>query len=134
MKPKLKPPGIERLKLKCDILLSTSAFNINLRRYIKGMTYCGETSGASNLTIKNVPYHADVKKFGEALCNARAVDNGARDPGVSGEAGEGREAGGLLRKSIPIDVEFLPPPPRVWMSIHPEGESYADLGLSACSQ
>jgi hypothetical protein len=41
--------------------------------------------------IKNVPYHADVKKFGEALCNARAVDNGAKDPGVSGEAGEGRE-------------------------------------------
>ena len=34
---------------------------------IKGMTYCGATSGASNLTMKNVPYHEDVKKFGEAL-------------------------------------------------------------------
>ena len=33
MKPKLKPPGTERLKLKCDILLSTSAFKFNLRRY-----------------------------------------------------------------------------------------------------
>ena len=33
MKPKLKPPGTKRLKLKCDILLSTSAFNFNLRRY-----------------------------------------------------------------------------------------------------
>ena len=32
-KPKLKPPGAKRLKLKCDILLSTSAFNFNLRRY-----------------------------------------------------------------------------------------------------
>ena len=30
---------------------------------IKGMTYCGATSGASNLTMKNVPYHDDVKKF-----------------------------------------------------------------------
>ena len=33
MKPKLKPPGTKRLKLKCDILLSTSAFEFNLRRY-----------------------------------------------------------------------------------------------------
>jgi len=38
---------------------------------IKGMTYCGATSGASNLTMKNVPYHEDVKKFGESLCTAR---------------------------------------------------------------
>ena len=33
MKPKLKPPGNKRLKLKCDLLLSTSAFKFNLRRY-----------------------------------------------------------------------------------------------------
>jgi hypothetical protein len=33
MKPKLKPPGTKRLKLTCDILLSTSAFKFNLRRY-----------------------------------------------------------------------------------------------------
>ena len=32
-KPKLKPPGTKRLKLKRDILLSTSAFKFNLRRY-----------------------------------------------------------------------------------------------------
>jgi hypothetical protein len=32
MKPKSKPPGTKRLKLKCDILLSTSAFKISLRR------------------------------------------------------------------------------------------------------
>jgi hypothetical protein len=35
MKPKLKPPGTIRLKLQCDMLLSTSAFKFNLRRYIK---------------------------------------------------------------------------------------------------
>ena len=29
----MKPPGTKRLKLKRGILLSTSAFNINLRRY-----------------------------------------------------------------------------------------------------
>ena len=33
MKPQLKPPGTQRLKLNCDILLSTSAFKFNLRRY-----------------------------------------------------------------------------------------------------
>ena len=35
-KPKLKPPGTERSKLNCDVLLSTSAFKINLRRYTTG--------------------------------------------------------------------------------------------------
>jgi len=34
VKPKLKPPGFTRLRLKCDMLLSTSAFKGNLRRYI----------------------------------------------------------------------------------------------------
>jgi len=31
--PKLKPPGTKRLKENCDVLLSTSAFIFNLRRY-----------------------------------------------------------------------------------------------------
>ena len=38
MKPKLQPPGIERLKRKCDLLLSTSAFPFNLRRYTKALS------------------------------------------------------------------------------------------------
>ena len=37
MKPTLKAPGIKRLKLKCDTLLSNFAFNFNLRRYIEGL-------------------------------------------------------------------------------------------------
>ena len=36
MKPKLKPPGTERLKLTCDKLLSTYAFRFSLRRYTVG--------------------------------------------------------------------------------------------------
>jgi hypothetical protein len=36
MKPKLKPPGTERLKLNYDTLLSTSAFKFNSRRHSKG--------------------------------------------------------------------------------------------------
>ena len=35
IKPKSKPPGTGRLQLKRDILLSTSAFNFKLRRYIQ---------------------------------------------------------------------------------------------------
>mmetsp|Transcript_9613 Transcript_9613/g.24662 ORF Transcript_9613/g.24662 Transcript_9613/m.24662 type:complete len:643 (+) Transcript_9613:156-2084(+) len=35
---------------------------------IKGVTYCG-TSDASSLTMKNVPYHEEVKSFGEKLCS-----------------------------------------------------------------
>ena len=33
MNPKLKPPGTERMKLKCYQLLSTSAFKLNLCHY-----------------------------------------------------------------------------------------------------
>ena len=33
IKPNLKPPGTERLKLKCDVLLSTFALKFNLCRY-----------------------------------------------------------------------------------------------------
>jgi len=36
VQPKLKPPGTNLLKLKCDIMLSTSAFKFNVRRYSEG--------------------------------------------------------------------------------------------------
>ena len=35
MKPKLKPPGTKRSKLKCDILLSIYALEFILRRYTR---------------------------------------------------------------------------------------------------
>jgi len=37
MKPTLTAPGVKRLKLKYDELLSNFAFNSNLRRYSKGI-------------------------------------------------------------------------------------------------
>ena len=43
IKSKLKAPGTERLKLKCDMLLSTPAFSSNLRRYTAEMEL--DTSG-----------------------------------------------------------------------------------------
>ena len=33
IKAKLKPPGTKRSRLNCDVLLSISAFKVNLRRY-----------------------------------------------------------------------------------------------------
>jgi hypothetical protein len=36
IKPKLKPPGTERLKLKCDDPLSNFGFKFNLRCYTSG--------------------------------------------------------------------------------------------------
>ncbi len=35
IKPTLKPPGVNHLKLESVILLSTVAFNFNLRRYVE---------------------------------------------------------------------------------------------------
>ncbi|KAG2501511.1 hypothetical protein HYH03_000018 [Edaphochlamys debaryana] len=42
---------------------------------IKGVTYCG-SGGASSLTMANVPYHADVVAFGQAICEARGGEYG----------------------------------------------------------
>ena len=44
------------------------------------------------------------------------------------------QAGGVLRTGHSTDVESPPSPPRVCMSIHPEGKSCSHLGSSACSQ
>jgi imidazoleglycerol phosphate dehydratase HisB len=40
MKPKLKLPGNQKLKLRCDISLSVSAFKSNLHRYTKAFGRC----------------------------------------------------------------------------------------------
>lgn len=47
---------------------------------IKGVTYCGD-GAASTLTMANVPYHADVVAFGQAICEARG--GGAGGGGVA---------------------------------------------------
>ena len=55
IKPKLKPPGTNCLDLNRDILLSTSAFKINLRRYTKGripLVGCGGVSDGKDAYLK----------------------------------------------------------------------------------
>jgi len=44
MRPKLKPPGTKRLKLKFDILLSNFAFKFSLRRYNTSQEFYDEVS------------------------------------------------------------------------------------------
>jgi hypothetical protein len=44
-KPVLKPPGTQRLKLNCHMLLSTFAFIFNLRRYTTGPSWRGPSPG-----------------------------------------------------------------------------------------
>ena len=51
IKPKLKPPGTKRLN--CDILLSTSAFKLDLRRYIE--ENIASLSGAAVYWITKAP-------------------------------------------------------------------------------
>jgi len=36
---------------------------------IKGVTFCGETSAANQLTMKNVPFHHEVRLFSQSLCD-----------------------------------------------------------------
>ena len=54
MKPKLKPPGTKHLKLKFDILLSTSAFKFNLRRYTEAeaAAEAAAVAGAAHKLVK----------------------------------------------------------------------------------
>ena len=51
--------------------------------YCLAKRYCCATTGASSLTMKNVPYHEDVKQFGHAICAAR---NGEMSRGEGGVA------------------------------------------------
>ena len=57
IKPTLKPTGAKRLKLKCDVLLSASAFDFNLRRYTTGgnrdKSQVGSTPGQGLTLVHN---------------------------------------------------------------------------------
>ena len=41
---------------------------------VKGVTYCG-SSGASSLTMQNVPYHEDVCTFGEVCGELKCLSS-----------------------------------------------------------
>ena len=60
IKPKLKPPGKTRLKLKYEGPLSNFAFNFNLRRYSEALAVESYTTNAG--TGWNLP--GDAIRFG----------------------------------------------------------------------
>ena len=49
IKPKLKPPGTKRLKLNCNVLLSSFAFEFNLRRFNKANEYFSNAAKQNHL-------------------------------------------------------------------------------------
>ena len=57
MKPTLKAPGSKRLKLQCDKLLSSFAFDFNWRRYtledsiVRGMRHYDHIEQFTSLTL-----------------------------------------------------------------------------------
>ena len=55
MQPKLKPPGTERLKLKCDIMLTKPALKFNMRHYAEVVIKPSGCAlvGRSRLTLSN---------------------------------------------------------------------------------
>jgi RNA recognition motif-containing protein len=57
IKSTLKPLGTKRLKLECDVMLSTSGFKFNLRRY-------------STAFVKNLPFKCTEGELG-AFFDAR---------------------------------------------------------------
>jgi ankyrin repeat protein len=81
MKPKSKPPGNKYSTLKCDILLSNSAFKFNWRRY----TMAALIAAGGNVSIANasgkLPIHLAVEAGDKA-----AIDALASSPAFSGTA------------------------------------------------
>jgi len=77
IKPKLKPLGTERLKLTCDVLLSTSAFKFNLRRYNKERVVRGQTLGSLLvvLLIRTVKYN--LSKLRDVYLHTNCLAAGA---------------------------------------------------------
>jgi hypothetical protein len=55
IKPAVKAPGIKRLKLNYDKMLSSFGFNFNLRRYIEAQMHenAGAAVGRCRLTLSN---------------------------------------------------------------------------------
>jgi len=141
MKPTLKAPETKRLKLKYDELPSNFAFKFNLRRYstvvrrkrsgelLGDLTKHGQTlllaaggeggmaaRRSQKMQAKGRRGVGAERALGE---NVEVSDIDLDDATFTATGGEPGEAGWLLRTSTRPTLN-LPPPPRVYMSIHPE--------------
>ena len=48
---------------------------------VKGVTFCGDTSAANDLSMSNVPFHSEVRAFTAALCAAIGEVEGVQGEG-----------------------------------------------------
>jgi tRNA wybutosine-synthesizing protein 1 len=71
---------------------------------IKSMTYCG-ASDASSLTVRNVPWHAEVRAFAARLAAATADATAAEVCGDGGDGGGGGDDDDLGRIEYGIAAE-----------------------------
>jgi hypothetical protein len=112
--PTLKPPGTKRLKLKCDNLFSSSAFNFNVRRYNVGRRGRrgsgggggggGGSGGGRSATLTG----AAVTSAAAAAAAAGRADDRGRDRDDAGAAGAPKR--GVKRHSF--SPPFLPTRPK----------------------
>ena len=93
IKPKIKPPGTKRLKLKCDIPLSTSAFKFVLRRYTKAAAAAGGMTKAEKMA-------AAMAKIELGLAAAAAVEAARARVAEGAAAAAGTAAGGVA--TVPV--------------------------------
>jgi len=104
MKPKMKPPGTKRLKLKQNRLLSNVAFKFNLRRYNleRGTRVCIVEVGCGTST------HSMREESELLLARSPAISIVRIDPGdasVPEGRGVGIKAGGL-EALVAIEAAF----------------------------
>ena len=108
MKPELRPPGSKRLKLYLDILLSTSAFKLNLRRFNKEEQ---KEKTAVRGTL-DVEWNTDWNNGEAALGKYSSLPGPTiRHPGTVRMLKHGREG---IESQHSTDVESPPRPSRVW--------------------
>jgi cysteine synthase A len=62
MKPKLKPPGSKRLKLKCVVPLSGTAFKLNVRRYTMMAAYGAAVERVRPVSIAHRDHFVNVAR------------------------------------------------------------------------
>jgi len=74
IKLKLKPPGTERLKLKCDVLHSTHGFKFNLRRYNMDECYLELLADPATAILPFDPYSMDYNTYFNNVTGNSTVD------------------------------------------------------------
>jgi len=86
MKPALKAPGTNRLRLMCDILLSTFAFNFNLRRFSEG-----DWADLVNITAAAAMFGEEMARMGGAVATGRGLHSFTSQLNLSAFYGIGGE-------------------------------------------